>query len=441
MSRLSLLLAAAALLTACPGPVTPDSPDAGSSSPDAGQEQPDAGEPDAGHVEPGLLRIGGPLELAPRVTAPAHVRLAVLWFPSVDTSMPRPFAATESGPSLGQALPNRWSFDVRAEPPAEARKEVLSPEGVATGEISWGVLVAFRDVDGDGKLTIGAQGTTTDELLGSSAGAMPFDFDGPGLRTLILWRKGTVGADEPGVAQGFNLVRMSEPFARPSVFPSSMDFPLTLTADARLALMTCPAAFGEEADEFACNQRRFLTPTVSALAMSFEGFQVTTVSLAAGKRAVTDAKVTLNDVVLPRDAEGGHVLFELFPQVLLRGENTLRIEAPNHEPLELKLTFPGEPVLQTPAANAELVAGEVELVKWSPIAGATSYDVGLSVDDVGNGTYVSVATPEAQVTVPEETGNATLTLGVMAMTQLPRHSIIGTSSLAVPVKVVGPPQP
>jgi hypothetical protein len=291
MSRLSILLAAAALLTACPGPApTPGKPDAG-----------DTTTPDAGQVDPpppeGLLRLGGPLELAPGVPAPTNVRLAVLWFPTLDPSAPQAFTASESGPQLPETLPNRWSFDIHAEPPAQGRSEVRPANG-ATGEISWGVVVAYRDVNGDGRLSMMDGMPLPDVVVASSAGAQPFDFDNAGVRTLVLWRRGTLGTDENGLEQGFNLVRMSEAFARPSVFPRGMDFTLAIEGDRRLQLMVCPQAFGEVPTEFACGQRVFRTPNVSAMAMSFEeGIQFVTVTLTAGPRPITDAVVTLNNVV------------------------------------------------------------------------------------------------------------------------------------------------
>lgn len=429
MSRLSILLAAAALLTACPGPApTPTPPDAG-----------DTTKPDAGQVDPppptGLLHLGGPLELAPGVPAPTNVRLAVLWFPTLDPSAPQAFTASESGPLLPETLPNRWSFDIQAEPPAQARSEVTAANG-ATGAISWGVVVAYRDVRADGQLSMMDGMPLPDVIVGSSAGAQPFDFDGPGVRTLVLWRQGTLGSDETGLEQGFNLVRMSEPFARPSVFPKSMDFTIALEGDRRLQLMACPQAFGGMPTEFACGQRVFRTPTVNAMAMSFEeGIQFATVTITAGPRVITDAVVTLNNVVIPRDTEGAYTLMELFPQALQRGANTLRVEAPQHEPVVLTLMFPEAPTLQAPQANGELSAGTKETVRWSAVQGATNYDVSLSMES-GSGDYVSVEQPEAEVTVPDETGDATLFVGVMANTPVRRHSVIGTSSISVPVKIV-----
>jgi hypothetical protein len=101
----------------------------------------------------------------------------------------------------------------------------------------------------------------------------------------------------------------------------------------------------------------------------------------------------------------------------------------------LTLTFPEAPTLQAPQVNGELAAGTKETVRWSAVQGATSYDVSLSMES-GNGDYVSVEQPEAEITVPDEAGDATLFVGVMANTPVRRHSVIGTSSVSVPVKIV-----
>lgn len=442
MNRLSVLLAAAALLTACPGPVpTPTPPDAG--QPDGGTTQPPP--PDAGVQEPvdprpSLFKLSGPLEVAPGVTAPAHVRVGVLWFRSLDTAEPRPFAASESGPSLGATLPARWQYDVRAEPPVEARADFTTPGGGA-GQVSWGTLVLFRDVDGDGKLTVAQDGASVDELLGSSAGAMPFDADGPGVRSLILWRKGAIGSDEAGVQAGFNLVRMAEPFARPSVFPGTMDLPLRLTSDPRLKLMVCPAAFQPLSEsgplpELACGERVFRTPTVSAIAIRFEeGFTAVSVQVNASTRGIADAKVLLNGVVLPSAGEDTYTLFELVPTVLQAGKNRVRVEAPGLEPLELELFSPLPVSLVQPLANGQLKANETHLVKWTGVEGATRYDVMLSYENQG-GEFESSTSTEVSLHVPDVTGPASLTVGVMATTPLARHTVMGTSSVTVPVRLV-----
>lgn len=441
MNRLSVLLAAAALLTACPGPApTPTPPGAG--RPDGGPAHlpPDAGPQEPVDPRPSLFKLSGPLEIDSGLTAPSHVRVGVLWFRSLDTAEPKPFAASESGPSLGATLPARWQYDVRAEPPTAARAPFTSPGGGA-GEVSWGALVLFRDVNGDGKLTVNEDGTTMDELLGSSAGAMPFDADGPGVRSLVLWRKGPIGSDETGVQAGFNLVRMAEPFARPSVFPGTMDLPLRITVDPRLKLMFCPTAFlpiteAGELPEFSCGQRVFRTPTVTAVAIRFEeGFAVASFQVRAGARGVGDAKVLLNGTLIPVDSVDTYTFFELSPSVLQSGKNTVRVEAPQHEPLVLELPFPDAPVLMQPSSNAQLKSNETHLVKWTAVEGVNSYDVALAVEN-HDGAFETTTATEVALPVPAVTGPGTLTVSAMSGGKYARHTALGTSSVTVPVRLV-----
>ncbi len=425
MHRIAIALLSVTLF-ACPGPAP---------TPDAGN--PDAGSPDAGHQPTGLLQLQGPLEIAPGVTPPADVRVGVLWFPGIDTSnLAKPVAA-ESGPSLGATLPNRWSFDLQALPPASARAAVVS-KGGGTGQASYGVVVLFRDGDGDGRLTVSASGASSDVLLGSSAGAMPFDVDGPGRRTLLVWREGTLGTDEPGLKAGLNVVTIDEAFATPVVVPPERDVKLTLTADPRLALTFCDAAYAfEPTPETACGQPVFRTPRVSAFFLGFpEGGLVGTVQVTLGTRAVTNARVMINGTVVPADSESSYTLFEFFPVVLRVGTpNRVRVDVPGLEPVVLDALMPAAPEVQAPLVNASVSSGGRLAMKWTAVPGASEYSVSLSAD-TGEATFESTKLTEFSLEAPVATGPATARVSVLSETALGRHRTVGTSETAIPVTLV-----
>ncbi|MDP1827469.1 MAG: hypothetical protein Q8L48_29635 [Archangium sp.] len=441
--RLTLLVALSTLLAACGGPAPlpyfPVPFDAGESIPDGGHVEPgpvDAGTPDAGPAPvPGLVTLAGPLEISDGIVPPTNTRLAMLWFSSLDTSAPRRFDAVEDGRKLGEPVPARWRFDVSATPPESARGAWSTPGGGA-GLASWGAVVAFRDMNNDGALTVLDDGTTPDELVGSSAGALPFDADGPGVRTLLLWRQGTLGADEDGMVQGFNLVRVTGPLDRPSLFPTSMDLPLPITNDPRLGLMFCPPAFSAPSPELACGQRVFRTPQVHAVALSAaEGFTVAYVQVHAGPRPVFDARVTLDGAVLPFTLDGTYSLIELSPRVLRAGHHQLRVEAPYHEALNLELVLPARPHVTAPAVSAQLQANQVQWVKWDAVPLANSYGVSLFLGD-SPGVSVESLQNEAKLPLPAGTGPATLEVTALSLIAAPRHFLLGSATTSMPVTLV-----
>ncbi|MDP1821643.1 MAG: hypothetical protein Q8L48_00290 [Archangium sp.] len=437
LSAAALLSVATLALLACPGPQRPP-PGVPEEPPDAGQQvPPDAGEPDAGHQPEALLRLGGPLELAPGVPVPSGLRAGLLWFPGLDPTAPASPRASVSGPVLGSPPAARWRLDVTAEPPAEARVDFQSPGGGA-GQYSVGALVLFRDADGDGALTIGADGSTSDFLHGSAAGAVPFDLETPGVHTLVVWRSGNLGPDETGFVAGFNLVTIDRPFARPVAMPTTTDVTLRLSGDSRPGLMFCPPAYAAQTPELACGQRVYLAPHVAAVLFSMDAFGVAaSVQVTAGQRAVTGARVLLNGVMLPADGQGGYALIELTPLAIQPGSNQLRVEATGFEPVSFEVVLPRAPTLEAPRAGAQLPAGRELTVTWMPAPGASSYDVSL-VPDVGNGWFGTTTESQMVFTTPGDLGSASLSVSAQAMAPVGRHLSLGTSGVNVPVELVTP---
>ena len=445
-SRLSVLLAAVTLM-ACPAPhpqpPPPAPPDAGpvQQPPDAGpvQQPPDAGPmnpPDAG--PPPLIHLEGPLELQSNVTLPQNLRVGVLWFAGIDPQLPSGPRASESGNALSQPLPSRWQLDVRAEPPAEARSQFQSPGGGA-GTYAVGTLVIYNDADGDGTLTIDQDGSTSDQIVGSSAGAMPFDLESDPLRTLIIWREGTIGTDETGFTQGFNLVTINEPFAQPTRVPLDTNVTLRPNLDPRLNLMFCPPAFVAETPEIACGQRVYRAPRIAAMLMAMDQFGfVASVGVKAGQRDVTNARVLLNGVVLPVDPDGNYGLLEFIPSVIHTGVNQVRVEVADMDSVEFEVTLPAVPTLSTPFSGAQLPTAQSVTIAWQPVPGATSFDVSLFPDSGQGGAYETTTQTHLDVMTPADPGAATLSIGVIAEGRVGRHLSLGTSNLTVPVELVTP---
>jgi hypothetical protein len=442
--RVSALLALSTFLFACPGPAPVPPGDGGLPPPaDAGSDGgADAGR-DAGVEDPpsdagtGLFSLGGGLVLDTGVRTPAELRVAVLWFPAIDTAQPSRPAGAETGTQvLRNPFPARWQLELFAEPPAKARGAFTTPRG-GSGTRSVGQLVLFRDVDGDGQLTLDDQGGSLDEVWGSSAGVMPFDADGPGYRLLVVWREGTLGTDEAGYRAGFNLVAIDEPFATPVVVPSATDVTLIATGDPRHALTFCEAAYAPEPPEFACGQRIFRTPRVTAVLTSSDGVLLASVQASAGARALTNATVRLNGTVMPFDGDSGYLLVELEPTVIHLGMNSLRVEAPGFEPVKLEVVLPRAPTFILPVEHADLMVEDEFTVSWFDSEGATTFDVSITAQN-GQSAFTTTHQREATLSAPNAPGPATVRVVATAERAQGRHTALGMSDGARDVTLIAP---
>lgn len=381
---------------------------------------------------PVLFSVGGPLEL--RGAAPGgRVRFGVAWFPSLAVGAPeRPRGASSGAVAVVPPLPARWALDVTAAPPLEARGRVETSQGGA-GAISYGVLVAFRDGDGDETLVIDAEGRSRDVLLGSSAGAMPFDFEAPVEQYLLVWREGVIGDDEPAWAPGFNLVRVTGARRVLSVMPPRLDVPLALTQDPRLALTFCDEAFATPAPEFPCGQRLYASPTVTSELASEPSGAALRITVRAGQRLVTDAVVTVDGWLLP-EADGAYSLEEAFPSLLVPGLHTVRVEAPGLETVTLTQPQLVAPQLLAPTSDEALTLNSVAQVRWSATAGASRYGVGLRAAGVElfSGTTSDLV---SEVPLPAEPGEVELRLRAEREQAAGRHQVRASAESAWPLRL------
>lgn len=143
-----------------------------------------------------LALVKGEVRAAPGAALAGDLSLAILWAPRLDAT-PRQTDTTElfgpppmrgmGGPSprvrvttrtefetrwISQAVsyrpvfPFRFELPIRTVPPAEAQQD-LGPLGGA-GRIATGVLVAYEDLDGDGRFTQGTPATPGDRVVASS---------------------------------------------------------------------------------------------------------------------------------------------------------------------------------------------------------------------------------------------------------------------------------
>lgn len=392
------------LLTACDFGPFPDAPDAG---------RPDGGAPEAPQV---LAHFEGPVTIeAPAPTR--NLRFGIVWFRALGASPAVRPSGASSSPRTFDA-PSRWSLDLTEPPPFAARGAYTTPGG-GSGLISYGIVVAFRDADGDGRLTVDTDGYSGDELYGSSAGAMPFDLDDPGAHHAIVWREGTLGSDEGFLRTGFNRAQL----VGERLFPAETTHVL-ISGDLRAGLMFCAEAFTADSS-FGCGQRLFRTPAISGQVSDAPGGLTATFSVRAGPRAASDVTLTLNGWLLARDGDTwNHV--EASHAVLRPGRNTVHLDGVGLAPTTIEFVLPTRFTLESARTHR---AGALAHLEWKESTGAQSYRVRLASSGVELSTETS--DPWIDLTLPPKQGQASLVVSAVNVAAEGRHLVISHTDSAM----------
>lgn len=361
-----------------------------------------------------------------------EVRLAVAWYPDLSDDTPAPPRAivTEELAYTG-SFPQSFTFRLYGPPAPEALAPVTVGDGAPAGKAAVGQLVAYEDVDGDGRLSVDAQGRATERILGSTAGAGAFDFYTTATRHLVLWAQDGAerGLELEGLTAGYNLLRYEDPLSPPVVLPLTTALPIALTAEPRLALIACPEAYVEPQPETACGVRVWDTPAVNGTVSlqddgSIDAFVL--VSTASGTSSM--ATVRINGVEIPRDGSNlAHALTEAAPSVLHTGVNVVEVQQPGYQPVTLQAVVPARFDVTAPLPGTSVTAGSSLTVRWTAATGATRYGVSLFVDGARPTDSALVAATSAQVQVPDGVGPGELSVVAYERLDFSRASVLGLS--------------
>lgn len=385
---------------------------------------------------PPLVTLTGQLSLQDGVVLEQGVRLAIAWFPNLSGDSPvAPRAiATEEVEYTG-TFPQRFSFPLHGPPAREALEVVVADDGTQ-GEAAVGQLLAYEDLDGDGKLSVDSAGKSSDRILGSAAGAWPFDFFSQGQRDLVTWvkRPDDLGLGRVGMKPGYNLLRFDSPLKEPTVLPLDTPVPLRLTGDPRLQLIVCPEAYASRESEQACGVKVWSTPPVSgALTLRDDGDFDLFLSVESGAQ-----RVQVNGVEVPPmgpDRVSFSEAFTAASNAVHVGVNTLTVEATGYAPLTLEVTVPSRFDVLSPAPGARLTPGGPVRLSWTAALGATIYGPNVFVGEHAAGDV----TPELaiELRVPQSVGPGEVNITAFDRFGFGRTSVMGLSVRSVPV-VVGP---
>lgn len=354
-----------------------------------------------------LATVSGSMVPTPETDLRGPVRLALVWYPQW-------LAADDPGAGEATAVAI-VTEDVRAEGtfPADFRFPILRPPPVAAiaplapglaGRGSFGVLLAYQDLDGDGRLAaIPRDGAPVDRVVASSLLGDPAN-------TFALVY---VDAEQPpstGLAKGLNLVRAVNDAAE--VVPLATRMRLSLTAG------------GPIYDAFVCTAGwlTFLFTEVCGLPSGAEGagppgfaldgrvaldgarleIELSVTSLG---RTHPDASVTVNGRVIPYSPGRGTFHLSEEGSTLVRpGGSFIASASAEGAAVGRLFAMPGEFEVTAPAEAGTVSASQPLDLRWTPSAGSTSYFAGFEALPAG---YATITEPGA-LSIALDTANAGL---------------------------------
>lgn len=326
---------------------------------------------------PPLATLRGTMTASQGLVAGGSVRLSVLWFSSEGGQPGSLLGVLSDEVAYTGMFPQAYTLELEGLPPIGA---VRADDAGTVGAV--GVLVAYEDTNGDGRLTLSRGGPVVDRVLGASA------------RSLVDARRGvissvskyllyldTVGTTFGQVAPGYHLYTVV--VGDGGVGTSRMEpvsaatLPLELTGDAELALVAC----GELYDSLGTVD--FATKPLCGLGpgMGRPGPMTMTGQISilgdAGLASITlgvplldggidvapeamDASVSLNGRRLESFRPGSFSLYELQATVV-REVNVVRVEVAGLMPFERQCVVPTPVTVTVPRSVA---TGQSATVSW-----------------------------------------------------------------------------
>ncbi|HVE85415.1 MAG TPA: hypothetical protein VND93_21325 [Myxococcales bacterium] len=334
------------------------------------------------HHGPPLVTLRGQMVAGTLAATEDPVMLAIAWYPNWIGGGPSspPRATVTQDATFHGSFPVSFSFDLYGPPPAEALVD-LAPEG-GSGHMSFGVLIAFEDRDGNGRLDIGTAGAPSpDRVLGVST-------RDPSLASPPSWFYVTYLDGQMGPAnelQGYHLpqgfgLRKAYRGAGGEMVPLETSISIPLTGTGAVGYYACADAFTnlDAPWEPACGIDPFeggyhfedIVVVRSPGSASWIGGAMNASGL------ITGAVVELNGTALSWVPEAGG--YYGAPVV---GANDLRLAVPGFAAEQLSFTVPGAINLHQPIPDT-LPANSALSVSWDPVPGVGMYDLRvISLDD------------------------------------------------------------
>jgi hypothetical protein len=344
--------------------------------------------------------------------------LAMGWYPAFAGTAPgTPAAAVLSQANLSYQgnFPLDFTFSLSGPPPAAALFDLSTSGG--KGHIAYGVLIAFRDLNGNGKLdSFDANGTPVDQVVGVSVPdpALP----PPQHTFFVLYLDGSVAANDTWGAQplqqGYNLMEIHYDFG---IEPVPLDTPVTvpITNDAAVNLYACSSAFQDPLLGRTCGIDPYdgKAPLSANIFSTPTGSEAQFLVFSAGG-AVANATVSLDGAPVAYDPTSESFPFNSTSQLI--GSHTISLQAPGFPAETISFNMPDPVTIHSPTQGQQFTSGSPVNIAWDSVAGAAYYDIYfLDASGSGNWLYHTLSTSTSVTTPPINfTGPANLTVKALA---------------------------
>lgn len=368
-----------------------------------------------------IATVGGQLMAAETTALPETVRLAVAWYPSwlQEGVASAPKAIVTQEVAYRGTFPQRFTFDFFAPPPDAALVDAPPEEGIAA-KAAYGLLLAYEDLNGNGKLdTLSANGTGGDRILGS---AFDWNLDTPatGPTGYALFYAETGPENDAvlaaqGLRRGYNLIGTQ------SAAPLDTPISIALTAKPWLGMHICEELYTGDADVEAPCGIVFPDPNDPDPLPSIRfGGSVSIINGVARIEAqlfteegtqITDATVFVDETPVSYDDEMQQYILA---DAGIEPGDTVELVAKLQGGGERKttITMPGAFTLEAPTDGAHATAGASLVARWTASTGASAYGVQLETGDFASSysTLVTGVLSESIALDASWTGNATVTV-------------------------------
>ncbi|MBL8915230.1 MAG: hypothetical protein JNM17_31290 [Archangium sp.] len=317
-----------------------------------------------------LFTVKGEMALTNGSGAPSGpIRLAVGWYPHDGaTSAPRAMVTQEV--QYQGTFPLSYTFSFFGVPPASALTDYTT-NGVTT-RASFGVLLAYEDLNGNGQLdTIPSGGSGVDRVLGTSLGDRFNGRDTP-QQIYVAYVDGTPPAEWTGYSAGYQLWQDG------SIVAANTPVNIPLDQTNELNYFVCEEFISSSSYgyDLPCN----IAPTggvrVIGNVYRTNGVGGVSLKITDGTASIPGLSVELNGVAVPYHAnEEIYGAYGTVP-VNAPGRNVLRVNVPGQQARVFEMDAPADFALTAPLEGKRLEVGSTLDVAWTRAAGANFYQTG-----------------------------------------------------------------
>ena len=352
-----------------------------------------------GSGQSNAVKLQGKLISAGTAPQSEPLLLAMGWYPT--------FAGTSPGSPVGAVItqaniqyqgnfPVDFSFNLTGTPPPAAQFDLSTTGG--KGHLAYGVLIAFRDVNGNGKFDENSAGHADADVIAGLSVPDP-SRPPPEQSWFVVWLDGQPAASDYysafALQQGYNLMEIHYDFGiEPLPLSTSLSIPITF--DPALNIYACQAAF-QSLDWFkrSCGIDPYGgTWQAQGSVFSESGGSYSVLNVLDGDGVVTNASIALDGQPYQFDGQWTYSLSTAGP---LTGTHTMTLSVPNRASETLVLAMPGQISVTAPS---QAKSGSPVSISWNAASGTAYYDVYFLADDGSNAWLFHTITHETQVTTP-----------------------------------------